>query len=122
MLNVKEINKVLLAAPLCRRYIIHQRGMANEYCAMGALAKAVGASDKYLKETPGDGVGIWRDFGDKLNERFGIESLEQFQTFMDVNDKIDSPIERNKTVAKHTEALSAEQVNKLLDVNMNVNV
>lgn len=116
-LNKKEIFKALSKRPLCHGTLIADRGLAREYCAMGALAADVGATDEYLKQSDGNGCGIWRDFGDKLQQKFGIESLEQFQSLMHTNDAEVSAARRNQAVYDKVEALSPDEVNEIMAEN-----
>lgn len=116
MLNKRAIFEALNATPLCNGQIIRPRaGMVDkaEYCAMGALAKAVGASDEYLKKTLATGSEIWNDFGHIITAKFGIESLQQFQGLMHVNDAQSFEL-RNKRVMKHVDALTPEEVDEII--------
>ncbi len=109
MLNFKAINEVFKKYPLCNGQIIQQRGMATEYCAMGALAKAVGATDAELRNDSGSGVHLFNNFHAELKERFGIESLEQYQTLMRANDGSRNSATRNKEVLNKVAEMSAEE-------------
>ncbi len=117
MLNKIEINKVLTTTPLCDGHLVQQRGMVTEFCAMGALARAVGATVEYLKQENAGGSGIWADFGPAIKERFGIESLAQFQTFMHVNDAAENPIVRTERMKQHIQQLSPGDIDRILDDN-----
>lgn len=117
MLNVKAINEALMKRPLCSGHIIAQRGLAIEYCAMGALGKECGATDEYLKTTEVDGSGIFAEFKLQLREKFGIETLDQFQNLMKTNDSIDSPLQRGKAVCNTVIAMSPDAINKIMAEN-----
>jgi hypothetical protein len=114
MLNKKAIFEVLNAAPLCDGNLIKQRGFNVEYCAMGALAKSVGATDEELYSFDTAGNDIWRYYGNAITAKFGIESLQQFQKLMHANDAERFATRRNKAVASVVEALSPEQINDII--------
>lgn len=75
MLNKRAILIALNRRPLCHGMLIQHPEFSfdknqREYCAMGALASDVGASDSYLEDLQRrgkiDGVEIWSDFGQKI--------------------------------------------------------
>lgn len=115
MLNKKAIFEALNRRPLCHGALIHQAGMSIEYCAMGAIAADVGATNEYLKNADQGGVDIWRDYGAAITAKFGIETLQQFQSLMKVNDAEQFSTRRNKKVAEHIEAMSPDEVNSLIN-------
>lgn len=118
MLNKRAIFEVLSKAPLCHGSLIQQAGFDKnhvEYCAMGALAKSVGASDDALRRMDNMGEQIWETFGPKLQEKFGIKSLTQFQSLMRANDAEQFATRRNKAVMSRVEAMSPEQVNEIIN-------
>ena len=114
MLNKKAIFDVLNSAPLCDGNLIKQRGFNVEYCAMGALAKSVGATDEQLYSFDVGGVDIWRVYGNNITAKFGIESLQQFQSLMHANDAETFVTRRNNAVSAAVEALSPEQINDII--------
>lgn len=114
-LNKRAIFEALNKTPLCDGKLIRRAGMAGyEYCAMGALARDVGATNEYLENADGGGHDIWRDFGPAITAKFGIESYEQFRSLMSVNDAERFITRRNKAVMSHVEALSPDEVNEII--------
>ena len=114
MLNKQAIHKALTKGPLCKGTLTKTVGMAREYCAMAALCKGVGVGDKELEQSSGSGEELWHDYGDKLRDAYGITSLEQFQSFMHVNDATEYSTRRNNAVLSHVEALTAAEVDNIL--------
>lgn len=115
MLNKRAIFEALNKRPLCAGKLIKQAGMATEYCAMGALAADVGATNEYLRNADGDGRDIWKDFGPKITAKFGIETFAQFQTLMSANDAEKFSTRRNKKVAEKIEAMSPSEVDSMIN-------
>lgn len=113
-INKQLIFEALNKRPLCHGQLIKQAGLAIEYCAMGALAKDVGATDEFLENADPSGVTIWEQYGEAIQHKFGIESLTQFQTLMSANDAEPFSTRRNKKVMERVEALSPEEVNEIL--------
>lgn len=93
--------------------------MTNEYCAMGALAKSVGATDEFLRKSSATGIGIWKEFGVQLKDKYGIESLEQFQELMHSNDG-SSVIERRDKVTERALIMSVEEINSMISESQTV--
>lgn len=114
MLNKQAIHKALTKGPLCKGTLTKTVGLAREYCAMAALCKGIGVTDKELMMSDGDGSGLWHDYGDKLQATYGITSLDQFRSFMMVNDATEFSTRRNKAVLNHVEALTAAEVDNIL--------
>lgn len=109
-LNIKAINEVLQKTPLCGHALIAQKGMAMEYCAMGALAKACGATDKDLMNYSPSGGELYKDYQIPLLEKFGIENLNQFQTLMTFNDGAKNSATRNDEVRGASNMMAVEEI------------
>lgn len=118
MINRKKIQEVFDKTALCPGVLIKDRGLAQEYCAVGALARHVGMSDERLRDlntSPNQIEIVFKEVGDKLREVFGIESHGQLMKFMGANDGSEKYTVRKQDVMKAVEAMSPEEVNSLLD-------
>lgn len=119
-INKQLIYEALNKRPLCHGHLIAQKGLATEYCAMGALAMDVGATDSELKEMQDNYAGasgtlIWERYGNAITNKFGIESFTQFQSLMQANDAEPFATRRNKHVCETVEAMSGSEVNNILN-------
>lgn len=99
MLNVKAIEKVLMSTPLCYAALVQDKGMAKEYCAVGALARNLGASDEWLHNISQGNVSlVFNTYKTGFIKKFGIESADVLAEFMCVNDTEPDILRRNKQV------------------------
>jgi hypothetical protein len=116
-LNKKAIFEALNRTPLCHGHLIKRAGLAIEYCAMGALARDVGATNEELMQLnifDPDGRELWKKYGSAFQNKFGIESLQQFQSLMSVNDATQFSTRRNEAVMKHVDAPSPDEINEII--------
>lgn len=115
MLNVKAINAVLARFPLCDNQLIAQRGMAIEYCAMGAIAKSLGVSDEELRTKHDQaGVSLFNELRPRLFSNYGIETLSQFQNLMHTNDRAANSATRNREVANTSTMMGLDEIDRMI--------
>lgn len=114
MLNYKKINEVLNRFPLCSSALIAQKGMAVEYCAMGAIAKSLGVSDEELKHHDPMGVSLFNELQPRLLANYGIETLNQFQNLMRTNDSARNSATRNDEVRQTAALMSIDEIERMV--------
>ena len=114
MLNYKEINRALNKYPLCYGKLIGHVGMIQGYCAMGALAKDCGVTDQQLQAFPADGADLFNHIRLQLNEKFGIETLDQFQNLMCTNDGSKNH-ERNRKVDSTAKLMAVDEIVRMIE-------
>ena len=115
MLNQKKINATLNRFPLCGHALIAQRGMAMEYCAMGAIAKSLGVSDEQLNMFPSDGRSLFTMLAPRLNSEYGIETYEQFSNLMRTNDSAKNSATRNNEVKNTVTMMAVDEIVKMVE-------
>lgn len=116
MLNVPEIKKVLQSTPLCADSLIKSVGMATEYCAVGALARGAGITDKQLRSVSGgDTNAIFMMNPNGFKTRYGITSPDILSQFMGINDKSPSVLDRTKEVISKVEDEQISEINAVVN-------